>query len=288
MRLAFRIAAMAAAAACFAQTAAAATSLARPPQRIMSLNQCTDLLLLELVPRSRIASVSFLAHEAVETLFPGRDAGIPVNHGAAEDVIRFRPDLILAADFSTPMTRKLASRLGAPVVVVNSATTFDDLRAAIRQVGSAVGEPLRAEALVQGMDAKLAALAADPPGRRPRVVAWGGGGAVPGRDTLANAIIAAAGGVNIAALPGANTSTFDVEQLLLAKPDALLYGGGSADAPSWRQAEGQHRLVRRIYGARRIAYNEALYTCGLPQSADAAAALRRALDALPPQPPGSR
>jgi iron complex transport system substrate-binding protein len=118
-----------------------------------------------------------------------------------------------------------------------------------------------------------------------RVVAWSGGSSVPGKDTLTNAIITAAGAVNIAAQPGHNYSTFGVEELLAAHPDALLYGGVRAGEPSLRSEEGQHRIVRQLYGSRRIAYNEAAHSCGLPQSADAAVDLRRALDALPDRRP---
>jgi iron complex transport system substrate-binding protein len=120
-------------------------------------------------------------------------------------------------------------------------------------------------------------LAARPSPRR-RVVVWSGS-AVPGKGTLTNAIIEAAGAVNIAAAPGPTYASFDVEQVLAARPQALLYGG--AAKASLRSEEGQHRLTRRLYRDRRIVFDETVYTCGLPQSAEAAVDLRRALDALP-------
>ena len=249
----------------------------------MSMNMCTDLLLLQLVPKARVASVTYLAHDAVAATFPGADAGVPTNRGTAEDILRFRPDLILAGDFSTPVTRRLAKRVGAPIVEVESVNDFEGIRRIVRQVGAAVGEPARAEAMVRDLDAKLARLAAQPPERRLRVVAWSGGTSVPGKGTLSNAIIEAAGAVNIAARPGANYGTFDVEQLLAADPDALLFGGTRSGKPSLRSDEGKHRVVRRYYGDRRIAYKELGHTCGLPQSADAAVELRQALDSLPPR-----
>ena len=150
------------------------------PQRIMSLNVCTDLLLLELAPRSRIASVTFLAPEGARALFPGAVAGIPLNHGAAEDIVNVRPDLILDSGLSNPMTKRIARLMGVPVVEVKNADSFPEIRDVVRQVGAAVGEPARAEALIDRMDATLADLAAHPPSRRLRVVAWSGGSAVPG------------------------------------------------------------------------------------------------------------
>ena len=283
MRPALRLIAIGAAAAICPQLAAAASSPVGKPRRIVTMNLCADMLALQLVPKDRIAAVTYLAHDGAQVLFPGRDAGIPINYGTAEDIIRFRPDLILAGDFSTPMTRRLAKRVGARVVELKSASSFAEARVAVRQAAAAVGEVERGEALIRQMDAKLAWLAAHPPARPLRVVAWSGGISVPGKGTLENAVIEAAGAVNIAAQPGVIYTTFDVERLLMAQPDALLFGGAQAGQLSLQDDQGKHRVVLRLYGDRRVAYNELGVTCGLPQSADTAMELRRALDALPPR-----
>jgi iron complex transport system substrate-binding protein len=258
----------------------AATAVSRP-QRIMSLNVCTDLLLLQIAPRARIASVTFMGPQGAAVLFPGRADGIALNHGRAEDIINTRPDLILDSGLGAPLTRNMARQVGARVVEVKNADSFADIRDIVRQVGDAVGEPERAAALVREMDVTLADLAAHPPARRPRVVAWSGGSAVPGKGSLTDAIITAAGATNIAAQPGHAESSFGVEELLAARPDALLYGGATLGQPSLISDEGQHRVVRQLYAGRRIRYNDIAHTCGVPQSADSARALRRALDALP-------
>ncbi len=247
------------------------------------MNMCADLLLLQMAPRAHILSVSHLAHDGAEALFPGRDAGIAVNHGTAEDIINLKPDLILVGDTSTPMTRVLARRVGARIVEVKSVNNLAQARRVVVQLGRDIGEQTRAEALAAQMDATLADLAAHPPQRRLRVIAWSGGAFVPGRDTLVNDIVAAAGAVNIAALPGRDNSTFDVERLLAADPDALLYGRERSGPPSLHNAEAQHRLIRERYGPRSIAFLDVAAECGLPQSAGAALELRHALDALPPR-----
>jgi iron complex transport system substrate-binding protein len=278
---------VAAAASLAFQPAAAAPSGSVKPQRIVSMNLCADMLLLELVPKARIAAVTYLAHDGAEALFPGADAGIAINHGTAEDIVNLKPDLILAGAYSTAMTRRLAKAMGAPIVEVPDATSFEDIRRNLRQVGAAVGERARAEALVARLDSDLAKLAALPRRRPVRVIAWSGGDSVPGRDTLSGRIIAAAGAVNIAARPGQTYSAIDVEELLAARPDALLYAGGGPLKPSVRGEEGQHRVLRRLYAGRRILYSDIAHTCGLPQSARSALDLRRALAALP-QPRASR
>lgn len=280
MRRALRIAAIALAAAVLPGIAAA------KPQRILSMNQCTDLLVMQLVPKARIAGVTYLARDGAQALFPGAATGIPVNYGTPEDIIKFRPDLILTGDFSLAVTRRLAREVGAPIVEVKSTRTFDDVRRNLRQIGTAVGEPARAEALIRQMDARLAGLAAQTPARPVRVVAWDGGATVPGTDTFANRIITAAGAVNIAARSGPIYTGFDVERLLEARPDALLFGGDGK--PLLQAEEARHRVVRRIFADRVIGYPEVAFNCGLPQSAKAAVDLRRQLDALPSRGEGRR
>jgi iron complex transport system substrate-binding protein len=251
------------------------------PQRIMSTNMCADLLLLTLVPKDRIASITFLAHDAVAILMPGADEGIAVNHGTAEEVVHQRPDLILASQWSTPVMRRLAAQVGVPVVEVDDANSFEDIRRITRQIGAVVGEPDRAEALLAEMDRTLHELDATRPNETVRVVAWDGSQSVPGGGTLTNEIIEAAGAVNLAAkLPDANYSTFGIEELLAARPDAIMRGEDRYDGPSLTESVGEHPVVREAFAGRRITYPAPLYTCGLPQSAEAAKELREALATL--------
>lgn len=285
MRKALRIVALGVAAAILPGMAAGSPAPVKP-QRILSMNQCTDLLVLQLVPKARIAGVTYLARDGAQALFPGAATGIPINYGTPEDIIRFRPDLILTGDFSLAVTRRLAKEVGAPIVEVKSARTFDDVRRSLRQVGAAVGEPARAERLIRQMDIRLAGLAARPSARPVRVVAWDGGATVPGTETFANHIFQAAGALNIAAQPGGVFTGFDVERLLQANPEALLYGGGAR--PLVQNDESRHRVIRRIFAGRRIGYPEVAFNCGLPQSAKAAVDLRRQLDALPSRPQAGR
>jgi len=252
------------------------------PQRIMSLMQCNDLMLLALVPKERIGSITYLAHAAAERILPGRDVGVAVNHGSAEEILRLKPDLILAGSFATPVARRLARQIGASLVEIGPVNSFADIRRMTRTIGHAVGEPDRAEAMIARMDATLRDLAATRPARTVTVVPWNGSGSVPGAGTLTDEIIRTAGGINVGARNGGSAyGSFDVEQLLAARPDAILQGESSWGGASLNDARAAHPLVRRLYRHRRIAYPEALYACGLPQTAEAARDLRRALLTVP-------
>ncbi|HWJ71291.1 MAG TPA: ABC transporter substrate-binding protein [Sphingobium sp.] len=265
-----------------AAPASAATLAKAKPGRIMSTNMCNDLLLLMLVPKERISSITYLAHDAVAMLMPGADTGVRINHGTAEEVVRERPDLILASPWSTPALRRLGAKVGAPVAEIDAANSFADIRRITRQIGALVGEPARAEALIAGMDRTLAELAATHPRRTVRVVAWSGPGSVPGKGTLTDEIIRIAGGENIAAkYDDGRYSSFGMEELLRARPDALMHGEDRYDGPSLRDSAVAHPVMRKAFAGRQISYPASLYTCGLPQSASAARDLRAALGKLP-------
>ncbi|MHB1093386.1 ABC transporter substrate-binding protein [Thiobacillus sp.] len=260
-----------------------ATPVVRKPVRIMSMMLCNDLLLLMMVPNDRIVSISYLAHDAVESLLPGADRGVAINHGTAEEILLQKPDLILAGTYSSPMARKLAKTIGAHVVEVGPANSFADIHRIVRQVGQAVGEPERAHALLAEMDDKLAWLASHQPARHLRVVVWSGSQSVPGKGTLTNAIIEASGADNVAArLPDNRYSSFDLEALLAAWPDAILQGETRWSGPSLQDAQSMHPLIERYWHGRRIVYPDAVFACGLPQSADAAIDLRNLYRKLPP------
>lgn len=252
------------------------------PQRIMSANGCTDLLLLQLVPKSRIVSVTYRAREAVKPIAAGAADGIATNDGRPEEVVAYRPDLLVAGRFTTARTKDFARRAGVPVVEIDDATTFADIRRILLQLGDAVGEPARARTLVAGMEATLARLRAEPPPRPLRAAAWSGGGIVLGAGTLTDAIITAAGATNVAAGQGAlGFGDFDVEMLVQTAPDVLIQTDPRFAEPTLQRQQGRHRLVRRLYAGRTVFVPDTPFNCGLPQSAEAALALRKAFSAIP-------
>ena len=246
---------------------------ASPPQHIMSLKVCTDELLLDLVPPSRIASVTFLSREKAGLKFWPQAAAIPVNHGTAEEILTTHPDLILTDPFMAPSLRPLLAKTGARIVEVPPAENFDQIRAVTRMVAKAVGEEERGETLIARMDADLAALAAQRPQKPLTVAEWGGGGYVPGTGGLFDAMLTAAGARNVER--GA-FGYYDVESLIAANPDVLVYGDTYGGTTSLRTGQDRHPALLKRYVGKRITYS-ALYGCGVPQSAHIARELQDAL-----------
>jgi iron complex transport system substrate-binding protein len=141
-----------------------------------------------------------------------------------------------------------------------------------------LGAEEQAKTMLAQMDATLKELARTKPTRLITVVAWDGGGFVPGRGLLFNEILNMAGGTNIAAVDSNDYLVdFDLEELLRARPDLIAYASASLDAPSLTTQVLRHPIVRRLYRDRQITYADNLYICGLPQSAEAAMNLRTAM-----------
>jgi iron complex transport system substrate-binding protein len=246
------------------------------PRHVMSLSVCTDDLLLDLLPPERIASVTYLSRDPSNSYLWAQAAKVGINHGYAEEVVAEKPDLVLAGTYTTPATRMLIKKLGMPMLELPPANNFDEIRAQTRTVAHALGRDAVAASLIARMDTTLKQLESTKPSRVIRVAGWSGGGSVPGKGTLFDAILRAAGGVNIASDEGESYTAFDIEQLLRARPDILAYGEDSV-SPSLRSDEAQHPIILKLYARRRISYPNALYSCGVVESADAAVALRASL-----------
>jgi iron complex transport system substrate-binding protein len=250
---------------------------AAPPQRVMSLNLCSDQLLLDLLPPERITSVTYLSRERHQSYLSAAAWRVGVNRGSAEEVVKEHPDLVLAADYSTPDTRRLVKAVGIPVMVLPPANSFDDIRQQTRQVAHVLGVDEQGERLLRRMDATLAQLAATAPLQPITIVSWEGGTNVYGKGTLHDAIFTAAGAINLGAAPGLSRARFDTEQLLITRPDLLAYGDASIASASLHNVPLAQPVVQHLYAGRQIIYPELLYSCGLPQSADAAVQIRQAM-----------
>jgi iron complex transport system substrate-binding protein len=245
---------------------------------VMSLNLCTDGLILDLLPAGRIASVTYLSRSASNSFRSSEAARVPINYGTAEEALVEKPDLVLAGTYTTTATRAMLKRLRIAVLEVPPANSFEDIRAVTRRVGQALGEEYKAESLIAKMDATLRELSSDKPAGVIRVSGWNGGGSIPGKGTLFDAILTAAGGVNIASsLPDTRSGSFDIEELLMARPDVLAYGADSNGASALRTDSDQHPLILKIYENRRVKYPEVLYSCGVPEIADATVEFRTRL-----------
>ncbi len=252
------------------------------PVRIVSLELCTDQLLIELVERGRIAAVTHLAADPASSAIPEKARGIPATRGGAEDVLRYNPDLVLAGPFGVAPTVDLLRRMQRNVVVIFQATDLDGVRTAVRAVAIAVGEEARGEAMVAQFDRRLASLPPASPGPAPSAVVYEVGGAVSGPGSLADAALAAAGLRNMGDAYRRTRSGRVPLELLIANPPDLVVISSAADTYRTVVADNlRHPALRRLRqrGAS-IELPWPLWLCGTPHIADAVARLAEARAAI--------
>ena len=230
-----------------------ATPAARPalapaaPQRIVSLNLCTDQLLMQLVPPGRIAALTYLARDPRYSGMVEEARRLPLTRGTAEEVIALRPDLVLAGPYSARETVALLRRLGYRVVSVDPATDFAGIIRSIRTLAAAVGEQARGEAMAGVITARLAQLSAPPSStRRPVFADYGANGFTSGDGALITAVANAAGFDTLGQRLGTpGTRQVSLEQLLVARPD-LVALGTTYGAPALATQNYRHPAMRHL------------------------------------------
>jgi iron complex transport system substrate-binding protein len=254
------------------------------PRRIVSMNLCTDQLLMRLVEPERILSLSHLSHEAGATppeLLPILKRA-KVNRGLAEQVLVMKPDLVLAGTFSTLHTTALLRRVGVRVETFDLELSFDDMRANIRKLGAAVGETERSERMIAEFDRELAALRREASAEAPIYADIGVNNWMPGEGTLHAEIVNAAGLRALGqALGFSGYRTVPLETLIQTNPALISASTPYANPPSVATRALAHPLLRRMLDASVTFDLPARYTqCANPDSLNAIRRLAEARRSL--------
>jgi iron complex transport system substrate-binding protein len=244
---------------------------AAPPQRIVSINICGDLLALTLAPRARIASVTFLAADPIMSPIAAAADGVPLNYGKAEEVLAYEPDLVLAGRYTARATVALLQRLGYPVIEFDIAQSLDDVRDQIRTAAAAMGVTRAGENMIAGLDARIAQAEPRREGHRPLAAVYGPNGFTPGPRTLSGALIELAGFENLAARVGIQYwGSLSLEHLLLARPDVLIFEAEHLQAHALATQILAHPALAHLRDEATVAdVPRPLWSCPGPWIADA-------------------
>ncbi len=182
--------------------------------RVVSLNLCTDQMLVLLAPEKIIAlsplakdpSLSFVAHEAER---------FPSVRASAEAVLRLRPDLILAAPYGAQATLAVLQQEHIPIVRISLPQNLAGIRRMTRDIARTLDVTARGDMQLERMDAELAEVP-----HRDRVVralVWEPRGFTAGPGTLMHALLRAAGLSNMS-----DGRRIGLEALLRRPPDLLV------------------------------------------------------------------
>src|SRR5664279_3706527 len=103
--------------------------------RIVSMNVCTDQLLLPLADPAQILGLSRFARDAWQSWAAEQARRYPVLSGGAEDVLVLKPDVVVASSFDKRSTRELLKTQGLRLAEFAVPRNLDEVKAQIRQMG---------------------------------------------------------------------------------------------------------------------------------------------------------
>lgn len=224
------------------------------PARIVSQTLGTDEILWAICPRARIAGVSKIGLEVKYSPIADELQAAKITPIAnAEEILQLQPDLVFVASFSRAETIASLQLSGAPIFRFANFDSIADIQQNIRLVGRAIGEEANAEKLIAQMNDELAAVKRRiPAGRKPpRVLSFSLSGNTAGAGTSFDAIVRAAGAVNVAAEQGLRDfPKISPEQVVAWQPDFLLTGAEAAQAEGAKTRLLEHPVIATTKAAR--------------------------------------
>lgn len=236
-------------------------------QRIVSINLCLDGLLLKLVEPERINALYYLSANPQFSASAEQAKGFYLHHGLAEDIVPRNPDLILAGEYTSPDLKFLLKQLGLRVEIMALPRTLNDISEHIRHFGELTGNQSAAETMARELEQRLVALDNSPQKSAPIPAFWySSNGVVVGGETLENELMTRAGFHNLALDKNIiGFKQLDLEELILAKPQAIIVEASDVQAFSLAQEYVQHPALGNL----EIIKLPTTLSCIAPVAADA-------------------
>jgi iron complex transport system substrate-binding protein len=247
-------------------------------QRIVSLNLCTDEMVLRLAERRHIASVTWLSLNPENSNVAPLAQGIPINHGLAEEVIPLMPDLVMAGIYTARPAVNLLRRAGLRTMDVGLPRTFDEVRRQYREVAATLGEQANGARVVAEMDERLAKATVASPTIRPRALVLNPNGYTVGRGSLLDEIITRAGLENVAATLGLGEyGQLPLEVVAMSRIDVLIVSSSRDGPPALATDMLRHPVLSRLSDRTQVVVvPNRLWNCNGPELVEVVERLARA------------
>ena len=248
------------------------------PDRVVSINLCTDQLAMMVADPDQLISVSKLAFDPNTAVLVDRANRYRMNHARAEEIIRMKPDLVLAGIYTSSNTINLLQSFGVRVEQFAPDSGFDAIRKNIQRMGDLLGQQQRASQLLRDFDNKLAALKKNAPKEHKVLASYEPSSYTGGAGTLANEMIKAAGLRHMGEDLGFHGSSvkFSLEALIRENPDFVMTWSQWTGGPARATQILHHPALDAWFGPeRRITVDTRYWICGGPFTVDAIADLQK-------------
>lgn len=181
---------------------------AESPERIVSLDLCSDWMLLRYASASQQVIYSPLLYRYPLEWIP---SGLPIHDGSLEQVLLHNPDLVIAGEFNATQLSRRLQQLGSKVVVMPLPLSLPSTLQYIEQFTAQINEPVTTESFLLQEYSK----------HGQKLLLLGANGIAAGLNTLENDILQQAGWSNY--LQHSGFVSMDLEQLVANPPDAMVY-----------------------------------------------------------------
>jgi len=237
-----------------------------PAKRVVSLNLCTDQLLLALADPDQIAGLSPLARDPLLSAMAEQAQAFRAIKPRSETLLQIQPDLVLAAPYEHRLTRRILADHRIETMTLGVWTDLEAGKEQIRELASRLGQSKRGQQLIDRIDQAMAGVTRVSAVRsmleiERRLYA-------PGTGSLVADLVRQWGLSNHADRLGVAQGGFvTLERLLGDRPDVLLVTDTSPVAEDMGTALLRHPALNRAFDEkRRIGIPTRLALCGGPQT----------------------
>ncbi len=239
--------------------------------RIVSMNLCTDQLLVPLADPEQILGLSRYSRDVWQSFTAGEARRYPKLSGSAEDILVIRPDIVVAGLFDKRATRELLKENGLHLAEFAVPRNLDEVKAQIHEMGDLVGHADRASAEIARLDDAIARARSVVSQHRYKVLPLSRRGWVSGTDSLLSSLLAETGLFNAAGDLGIAFGGYaSLETIVKLKPDFIIVSDAGDRAEDDGHAFLLHPALEEIYPpSRRIVIPDRLTVCGGVMIADA-------------------
>ena len=240
--------------------------------RIASLNLCTDVLLLEAAPSSTALLLTTLAADPNLSPYAARASRQARHRGLAEEILAFAPDWVVAESGQAEVARAHLARAGLEILLLPPAADMATYEKNLARVRGRLGIPAASPAAP--LPAPLPAPAPSPE----TALVLAGNAYVPGPETLADDLLAAAGLTDARAALGVTAGgEIPLETLVLEPPRFLVRSAAANGSQSLAEALLTHRALRRRLGEEALVpLPESLWICGSQRTREGVALIAHA------------
>lgn len=190
--------------------------------RVVSVNACTDQLVMLLADPAQVISLSQLADDPRASVLTETARRFAKNNSQAESIAVENPDVVVANVYDDPSLIGLLRAIGITVVQFPVTTALSDIPDEIRMMGDILKQQAKAEKIASDLEQDLAEL----PGINddaPLAAFFFPNGYALGAGTLSHDIVTAAGARNLSVELGfQGNGTLSLEQVILNQPDLLI------------------------------------------------------------------